>query len=935
MKRAPAVSAETGLPEIVDAYLHALRKLGFKGDIQTDYPTRLLNATDNSIYQCLPQAVIAPKTEADIAFIARTLALPAFHEIKITPRGGGTGTNGQALNETIIVDFSRHLRGIISFDAAAATITVQPGVILDQLNAFLKPSGLFFPPTVSPSNRATLGGMVATDGCGKGSRLYGKTSDYIVRMQIALTDGSLWDTADKNHPLINKTSTALKGFKPVLPDLPRGLSGYYLEDGGDMHKLLAGSEGTLALTCNITFRLLPIPRFKALAVLGCNDFFGALELVPALLELSPLAIETMDDKVLQLARGDYLWHEVGRLLPSGNAENLKAVHFVEFVADDKMQLDAQLGALAAFLDQEKVIVTSYHVVNDAAEMASLWNIRKRCVGLLGNTEGNRRPIPFIEDTAVPPAKLSAYIRELRSLLDGYGLDAGMFGHVDAGCLHVRPALDLRLEQDASLIRILSDEVAALLKKYGGVIWGEHGKGFRAEYVTQLLGAEYADAMRRIKTIFDPHNQLNPGKLATPEGQARKLDAVPLRGEFDRQITPEWQALFPKSTQCNGNGACFNYELNDAMCPSYKVTNDRIHSPKGRAGMLREWLRLISSDKPARSGKDFAHDVYAALDGCLSCKACTAQCPIKVNIPDMKARFLSIYHHSYRRPLKDYALRHLETIAPYAARAPRFSNLILPLLRLIGLMDLPEFPKLTLAKYLRENKISYATPHITAENAVILVQDAFTGLFEVTSMIEAIDLLRRMGFEVFVAPFRANGKAQYVKGFLDSFCKTAAANKQHLAALAQSGIPLVGLEPSVTLTYRQEYLECGNGLDVLTMDEFLAQHLPKIPRATNPAAHRLFLHCTEKTSLAETPARWKKIIEQAGHSVETIATGCCGMAGSYGHETRHQKESRALYAASWETPIGQGENSALVTGFSCRSQIKRFSRLKVRHPVSVL
>jgi FAD/FMN-containing dehydrogenase/Fe-S oxidoreductase len=996
----PRLPVEATLEPVVRDYLDALRKEGFAGDILTDIGSRLVNATDNSIYQCLPQAVIAPRREEDIDLLAKLLGQERFRSLKLTARGGGTGTNGQALNTTVIVDFSRHLRQILHFDAEAGRVTVQPGVILDQLNAYLKPYGWFFPPNLSPSNRATLGGMVATDACGKGSRIYGKTSHYIEAMEVLLADGTSLQLDGQGQPkdearqqprtasLLQGISGALENYRTAIqqaPNLPRSVTGYNLKqaenpDGSlNLNRLIAGSEGTLALIRRITFRLIRAPKLKQLCILSYGGFQTALEAVPDLLSVNPLAIETLDDKVLALARGDYLWHQVKNLLPdSGTQQEVKAVHFVELVADTPEALAEQANALRKVIEKAEgtaLAPLGVRFVEDAEEIASLWNIRKRCVGLLGNSEGNRRPLPFIEDTAVPPEKLAPYIADLCALLDRHGLTYGMFGHVDAGCLHVRPALDLRLEEDAALIRILSDEVTALLKRYGGVMWGEHGKGFRAEVIPQLLGAGYAECMNRIKGLFDPHNQLNPGKLAVPEGKGESvtpLDGVGLRGELDRQIAPELEALYPKSVQCNGNGACFNYETTDVMCPSYKVTGDRIHSPKGRAGLLREWLRRVSLAgaevapasrlhwlklKPAPAKDDFSRTVFEALDGCLSCKGCTAQCPVKVSIPEMKSRFLDVYHRRYRRPFSDYLLRWLEVTAGVGMVFPRLMNLLTgnplsrSLFRALGLVALPPWSEPSLKTWCKRHAVPVATPKALAalspeqrRQAIVLVQDPLTRFFEASLVQDAVLLLRSLGMQVFLAPYLPNGKVLQVKGFLAAFRRTAERNRKMLEGLARYGVPLIGLESSVTLSYRHEYHDFGitpPDFTVLTLDEWLAGRLkdggltlPQLQRSSAP--FRLFAHCMEKTSLPETTVRWKRILEAAGASVEVMATGCCGMAGTYGHETRHERESRALYEASWRTPVEESAaEQLLVTGFSCRCQIHRLSGKEVRHPLQLL
>lgn len=983
----PRLNPGQALAPLTRDFLDALSKEGFTGEIGTDYATRLINATDNSIYQLLPQAVLAPRTGADIAAVMALLGEERFREIAVTPRGGGTGTNGQSLNHTVILDCSKYMRAITAFDAQAMRVTVEPGVILDQLNRFLKPHGLFFPPTLSPSNRATLGGMAATDACGKGSRIYGKTSDYIESVGVAFPGGEIWNmahyTADQveelgarqdmagrlTHMLDGIASDHHEAIAERIPKLNRTFSGYnlaeiYTEKGFSPAKIIAGSEGTLGVITSLTLRLCPLPTHRRLVALFYEDFDTTLRAAQHLLSFNPLAVETFDGTLFQLARRDAVWHRVRDYMPEGNAAAaVGGCNLVEFVGEEPEEVEEAVRRLQS----DPGAAFHISVAEKPEAINALWDLRKRSVGLLGNIEGDKRPVPFVEDTAVPPENLADYIAEYRALLDGEGVEYGMFGHVDTGCLHVRPALNLREAEEEARIRRISDQVVELVKRYGGLMWGEHGKGFRAEYTPEFIGEELYECLRRIKAVCDPHNQLNPGKIATAAGtemRVQPIDEAPLRGHFDREIPAGFLRQFPKSVECNGNGACFNYAPDDAMCPSYKATGDRRYSPKGRAGLMREWLRQLSragydNGKSPSSGSwkqqagepndDFSHAVYDSMKECLACKACAGQCPIKVDIPDMRARFLELYHTRYRRPLRDHLIRYSEELGQLSAKTPRLSGRMQSLLpaRRLGLSDLPNPSAPSLVRLLQQSGIPMANttetisrPH--SEETVMLVQDAYTSFYDAPVVRDMALLLKHLGMQVQVAKFRPNGKARHVKGFLADFRRTAAANNAALQRLAVSGMPLIGVDASITLTYRQEYaqlLEKRGQYHVQMFQEWLMAAIEegKMAQWQGRASghYRLFSHCTEATSLPHSPGLWQKIFAYFGLELKPVSTGCCGMAGTYGHETEHEKTSRQLYAMSWEQPIAQAKEQALVTGFSCRCQVERIEGFRPQHPVQAL
>jgi Fe-S oxidoreductase len=561
----------------------------------------------------------------------------------------------------------------------------------------------------------------------------------------------------------------------------------------------------------------------------------------------------------------------------------------------------------------------------------------------------------------------------------------MFGHVDAGVLHVRPALDMKDPAQEKMVRIITDRVVALTQKYNGLLWGEHGKGVRSEYAPAFFGELYPQ-IQRIKAAFDPRNQLNPGKIATPAADIKllKIDEVATRGQQDRKIPVQvWQG-YSEGVHCNGNGLCYSWNPNDAMCPSWKGTRDRKHSPKGRASLMREWLKQMSErgvnaveeskklkrasfifNLPARVintlGKrkgeyDFSHEVHESMVGCLACKSCVGQCPIKVDVPEFRAKFLELYYSRYLRPLKDYFIGGLEFMVPTLAKMPWAYNLIMKpqfmqkfMARFIGMVDSPLLTGINLHKAAEKLGVNYATLENIAQltpaekgKAVILVQDAFTSYFETPLVIDTLKLLQKLGFVPLLAPFKPNGKPLQVHGFLKAFAKAADNNATQLNGLASSGIPLMGIEPAMTLAYRAEYKKVlgDNAPKVQLIQEWLAQQSEQLTskiRDFKAAEFSLLAHCTEKTNAVSSVKDWQTVFAKLGQQLKVIETGCCGMAGTYGHESSNVETSKKIYALSWSqvvnNPVNTGKLTA--TGYSCRSQTKRIDNVKLPHPVQIL
>jgi FAD/FMN-containing dehydrogenase/Fe-S oxidoreductase len=992
----------------IHQFLHELQASGFEGEVDTSHATRTVLATDNSIYQRYPRAVVFPRHAADVRRVASLLGREAFRSVAVTARGGGTGTNGQSLTEGIVVDMSRHMNRILDIDPVARTARVEAGVVKDQLNAELKRHGLFFAPELSTSNRATIGGMISTDASGQGSCTYGKTRDHVLSLETILVGGErlsstpLDSTAlDERCSRNDKVGEVFRAVRDIsereadlirerFPELNRCLTGYdlaHLRDGEgrfNLNSVLCGSEGTLGFIVEATLNVLPVPKHAALVNIRYEGFMDALRDARALMAHRPLSIETVDSTVLRLAREDIVWQSVAEYFPDddGVEGGASGINMVEFSGDDASEVRARVAAFVEHLRADASVRRLGHTIADGeAAIQRVYAMRKRAVGLLGNVRGASRPQPFVEDTAVPPENLADYIAEFRALLDGIGLRYGMFGHVDAGVLHVRPALDMRNPDEAALVRPISDAVAELTIKYGGLLWGEHGKGVRSEYVPAFFGPLYP-ALQRLKAAFDPHNQLNPGKIATPAGTSAtllKIDATPLRGDLDRRIDERvWQAN-ADAVHCNGNGACYNFDPNDAMCPSWKATRERVQSPKGRASLMREWLRLqqdagadlaappapaalpvriVNSMRKRQGEQDFSHEVYDAMAGCLACKSCAGQCPVKVSVPEFRSRFLELYHTRYLRPLRDHAIGALEFTVPRVAAVPGARNLYNALMsarpvkallgRGLGIVDSPLLSKLSWRAAMRQAGADLATPERLAvlseaekRRSVIVVQDAFTRYFETPVAAAFLELAARLGFKVFVAPFMPNGKPLHVQGFLPQFRRAARRNAAQLAALAKSGVPLVGLDPAMTLVYRQEYRkldDIGPIPEVQLPQEWLLGALRAREKAHGEATpFRLLPHCTERTNASAATGLWAQVFAAAGLALTTPASGCCGMSGTYGHEARNRATSETIFEQSWARHVDSApaEAELLATGYSCRCQVKRLRGRQLRHPIQAL
>lgn len=1001
----PVIPHNNTINPLYIAYLNKLALTNYLGDIDSSYAGRIAQATDNSVYQFIPQAILYPKNIQDIQLACQLANIDEYKEIIFTPRGGGTGTNGQSLSHGIIIDLSRYMTHILEINTQEKWVRVEAGVIKDALNDFLRPYGYFFSPDLSTSNRATLGGMINTDASGAGSLVYGKTSDHILGLKSVLIDGSSLITEPLNQKALaeleSQDSLEAKIYQYVVrasqenrelikkqfPDLNRFLTGYDLKHiwnddftQFDLSRLITGSEGTLAIVAEAKVNIMPLPEKKIMVTISYDSFDMALRHAPELVNSHATLVETIDAKILDLAKADIVWHSVSDHISEPENFTIQGLNMVEFTGDEN-HIQQKLHNLIRKIETKSINngVIGYKVTDDATSINNIYAMRKKAVGLLGASEGMRKPIAFVEDTAVPPEKLADYIMEFRQLLDSHHLEYGMFGHVDAGVLHVRPALDMCNEEDEKLLKLISDKVAKLTTKYGGLMWGEHGKGVRSEYAANVFGETLYDLIRGIKTCFDPDNRLNPGKIAAPFGFHLIYDVnSKKRGHFDKLIPTKVKNTFPDPINCNGNGLCFNYNYYSPMCPSYKVTSDRLQSPKGRAGLMREWLRLVEQENIdvialakqknqhlwqrftntyiRNTDDDFSHDVMASLKGCLACKACASQCPVKVDVAKFRTQFFELYYQRYMRPTKDYLVANIEQSVQLMAKIPRLANFVSQnslskwaIKKIIGYVDTPSLSVPTLhVQLFNQSAIGYDFEDLSLlsesdkQKYVLVVQDPFNSYYDADLVFNFVQLIEKIGFKPILLPFKPNGKPAHIKGFLKQFIKTAKNAADFFNRIATLNIPMVGIDPALVLVYRDEYKqvlgdERGN-FTVKLVNEWLLEKLETIPKLPINNNHEFtwFSHCTESSMLPNTGSQWETIFYHFGAKLHTANLGCCGMAGTYGHELENLTRSRTLFAMSWEDKLASlPQEQVLISGYSCRSQVKRFAHFRPKHPLEAL
>jgi len=914
-----------------------------------DNLTCQLYATDASIYQIEPAAVAFPRNARQASAIIKAAAEA---DLSVTPRGAGTGLTGGALGDGLVVDFARYNNQIGRFDPDRRTVQVGAGVVLDQLNAFLKPYGFWFGPDVATSSRATLGGMIANNSSGARAPFYGTTADHVVALEIVLADGRVRRVGPGEaglraeqlaaEELVQLNSLAIQ--EKLHPGLVKRWPGYaldrFLREPTNLVHLFCGSEGTLAGILSAELRVVPLPPARALALVFFDSVAEAMQATVQLLDLRPAAIEHVDRLLLDQTRGQSAFQAARDLmdLDTRPAESVLLVEFFDDVQD-------KLAALAALKPGRR-----HRLVTDAAEQERVWALRRAGLSLLTGCKGPAKPTTGIEDTAVPPRRLPEYVAALRQLLQRHGLQASFYGHAAAGLLHVRPLLDLHRAEDVRRFRQVAEEVSTLVKEFGGSLAAEHGVGLaRTEFMADQLGEALLETMRQIKSAFDPHNLLNPGKLI-PDGRFACDTHLRLGAGYTLKLPFQPVLAFAAKDgsfvgnleQCNGCGGC--RKLTPTMCPTFPVTGDELMSTRGRANAIRAALegRGLNGRDPLRS-----EELEAALTFCLACRACVTECPSNVNMLLLKAE---LQHARWQRdglPAAARLFSAVDTLGRWGTRFPRLANSLLArdwvrlLLRhVVGISTRRPLPAYTRRRFDRWFAARTPTVPSPRRGRVLLWDDTFVRYHEPSIGMAAVRVLEALGFEVSLPVGRmCCGRPAFSQGNLDAARRAG----QHNLALLQrteADLPILFLEPSCYTMVAQDYRELKlAGAEAVAarcvlFGEFVETVLEGHPDALRftetPARVLIHAHCHAK-ALRDTACSQRLAARLPGRQVTLLQTGCCGMAGAFGMLEENYDLSLAVAEPLLEqirhTPFG---TVVVASGTSCRQQITHLLPIRTLH-----
>lgn len=956
------------------------------GELHYGRLMRHLYATDASVYRELPLAVALPKHGEDIR---KVILFAREHGLSIIPRAAGTSLAGQCVGNGIVVDISKYMNRILEVNADEGWVRVQPGVVRDELNLFLKGYGLFFGPDTSTANRCMIGGMVGNNSCGTTSVVYGSTRDHVLELQTILSDGSdatfralgpeelqqkLRGDGLENrvYRQICEALSRPEQQQAIRESYPRASihrrnTGYAVDvllDGQpfrpegkpfNLCKLLTGSEGTLAFTTEIKLHADPLPKPHDVVVCAhFNSIDESMEAVLVAMASRPTACELMDKFLMDLTKHN-IEQRKNRFFVEGDPA---AVLMIEFRGDTTEEAATQAEAMIAAMKQ-KGLGYAYPIVS-APKTKQVWDLRKAGLGIMSNLEGDPKPVACIEDTAVDIQDLPAYIREFTRLMAGFGQQAVYYAHAGAGELHLRPILNLKEAEGQRLFHDITESVARLVKKYGGSLSGEHGDGrVRAEFIPLMIGEQNYELLREIKHTWDPQNTFNPGKIvdAPPMNSSLRYKAGQETPEFDTVFDfTQTQGILRAAEKCNGSGDCRKLSFaGGTMCPSYRATRDEKDTTRARANALREFLTMNVKENP------FNHpEIYEAMDLCLSCKGCTAECPSNVDMATLKVEFLHQYYRSNGIPLRSRAFANFGRLNGLASLAPGLSNFFLSNAFFSGLMkrflkvapqrSLPLLHHTTLRRWFAQNQAKLL-PAAAPVGAVWFFCDEFTNYNDTGIGIKAIELLSRLGYEVRLIDHEESGRAHFSKGMLTEAQRMAQRNVAIFKDVVTPDTPLLGVEPSAILGFRDEYPRLvapeyreaarALGQNALMIEEFLAREIGagrirKEQFTTEPRHVLLHGHCHQK-SLASVDVSAFALSLPENYTVGVIPSGCCGMAGSFGYEAEHYEVSMKVGEEVLFPAVRKALQETIIAapGTSCRHQIRDGAGREALHPVEVL
>jgi len=957
-----------------------------EGEFYFDDTMRTLYATDASAYREMPLAVAVPKTIDDIK---KLISFAAAEKTSLIPRTAGTSLAGQVVGNGIIADVSKYFTKIIELNKEEGWVRVQPGVVRDELNMFLKPYGLFFGPETSTANRAMIGGMVGNNSCGSNSVVYRSTREHLLEVKALLSDGSevVFNslTIDEFHTKCEGNSLEANIYKTtrsllsnydaqveIRKEFPkksveRRNTGYAVDvllesapftagtEDFNFCKLIAGSEGTLAFITEIKLNVVPLPpKEVGLLCVHFNSIDESLRANLIALKYKPSASELIDHYILECTKGN-IEQSKNRFFVQGDPGAILVIEFARTNREEIIALAKQVE------DDMRTAGLGYHFpLLFGEDSKKIWSLRKAGLGLLSNLPGDEKAVPVIEDTAVDVNDLPAYIRDFNEILKKYGLYSVHYAHAGSGEIHLRPIINLKTKEGNQLFRAIAEEIATLVKKYNGSLSGEHGDGrLRGEFIRQMVGEKNYQLLKQIKHTWDPNNIFNPNKIVDTPSMNSMLRYAP------GQQTPAFKTVFrfnnqdilQHAEQCNGSGDCRKSQLSGGtMCPSFMATRNEKDTTRARANILREFL--TNSDKLNR----FDHkEIYEVMDLCLSCKGCKSECPSNVDMAKLKAEFLQHYYDANGVPMRAKLIATFNSSAKLGAIVPGMYNFAMTnglvskmVKRFAGFAEkrsMPTLQKTTLRGWWKKHESSIANRQSSTGKRVYLFCDEFTNYNDTHIGIKAVELLEKLGYDVVIPEHEESGRAWLSKGLLRDAKKIAQKNVALLRGLITDETPLIGIEPSAILTFRDEYIDLADDNDLDTaknlaantflIDDFIAREIDKgnITAAQFTKESRLIKlhgHCQQK-ALISTAGSVKMMSLPENYKVETIPSGCCGMAGSFGYEKEHYDLSMQIGELVLFPAVRNAADNVIIAapGTSCRHQVKDGTGKKALHPVEVL